>query len=185
MDVGVYGPIAGYFASVIAVLLGFLLSHPASPDGPRALLQFGSPLTLALAHSALTPSHPGLSTFPALSRHPVLIAGWVGLFITALNLIPAGQLDGGHILYALTPRIHRHVTRYLPILLLVFGFIFWMGWILWALLLWLPALRHPKVMADQPLDRKRQALAVIALLILALTFTAAPFAGSSVLHYLQ
>jgi membrane-associated protease RseP (regulator of RpoE activity) len=114
-----------------------------------------------------------------------LIAGWVGLFITALNLIPAGQLDGGHILYALTPRIHRHVTRYLPILLLVFGFIFWMGWILWALLLWLPALRHPKVMADQPLDRKRQALAVIALLILALTFTAAPFAGSSVLHYLQ
>ena len=99
--------------------------------------------------------------------------------------MPAGQLDGGHILYAISPRIHRRLSLLLPIALLLGGFFFWVGWILWGLLLLIPAMRHPRVPIDQPLDRKRLWLGILALTVFALTFSAAPFSDSSVLYYLR
>ena len=67
-----------------------------------------------------------------LLPHPILIASWVGLFVTSLNLIPAGQLDGGHILYAISPQWHRRMTFTVPVLLLVMGVTLWTGWVLWG-----------------------------------------------------
>jgi membrane-associated protease RseP (regulator of RpoE activity) len=183
MDVGAYGPLAGYLTSLIVVAIGFLLSR-AVPIHPE-LVRFGNSLTLNMAHRVLVWLHPSTPAFTLSLRHPVLVAGWVGLFITSLNLMPAGQLDGGHILYAISPRIHRRLSLLLPIALLLGGFFFWVGWILWGLLLLIPAMRHPSVPIDQPLDRKRLWLGILALTVFALTFSAAPFSDSSILHYLR
>lgn len=185
IDVGVYGPLAGYAASLIAVATGFLLSHTAPPDAAPALVAFGKPLTLGIVSAALSQLHPGTPSFDLATRHPVLIAGWIGLFITSLNLIPGGQLDGGHILYALSARWHRIVTRILPLALLACGFFFWVGWLLWGLILLIPAMRHPYVPVDQPLGAKRILLCGLALAVFALTFSAEPFAGSSIQSYLH
>jgi len=188
IDVGVSGPLAGYFASLIVIAIGFLLSRaaPMRPNIQTApMIRFGNSLTLNVMHSALVQLYPATPSFDLALRHPVLVAGWVGLFITSLNLIPGGQLDGGHILYAISPRLHRGLTLILPIALVLAGVFFWIGWVLWGLLLFIPAMRHPRVLSDQPLDRKRILLSAVAVAILALTFSAAPFPGTSVLHYLR
>jgi membrane-associated protease RseP (regulator of RpoE activity) len=188
MDVGVYGPVIGYIASLVVVAVGFLLSRTA-PVHPTIqttqIIGFGNSLTLQLVHGALTRFYPGTPPFDLALRHPVLIAGWIGLFITSLNLIPGGQLDGGHILYAISPRLHRGLTVILPILLLLAGVFFWVGWVLWGLLLFVPAMRHPHVAIGEPLDDKRILLGAVAFAILALTFSATPFPGTSILHYLR
>ena len=188
MDVGAYGPLAGYLASLIVIAAGFVLSRIAPAhlgSAPHELVHFGNSLTLNMVHSVMVQLYPGTPSFALANRHPALIAGWVGLFITSLNLIPAGQLDGGHILYAISPRLHRTFTLILPIALFVFGLLFWVGWALWGLILFIPAMRHPRVPTDQPLDSKRLILSVLALVIFALTFSAAPFSGSSLFHYLS
>ena len=149
------------------------------------IIGFGDSLTLNVMHSALAQFYPATPSFALALRHPVLVAGWVGLFITSLNLIPGGQLDGGHILYAISPRLHRSLTPALPIALILGGVFFWIGWVLWGLLLLVPAMRHPRVPSDQPLDRKRILLSAVALAILVFTFSAAPFPGTSIMHYLR
>jgi len=122
MDVGVYGPLAGYLASILAVALGFAMSRPAAVNAPHSLVQFGGePLTLRIVHSILLHWNPSLPSFEHLTPHPVLLAGWIGLFMTSLNLIPGGQLDGGHLLYALSSRLHRKMNWILPLLLLIAG----------------------------------------------------------------
>jgi membrane-associated protease RseP (regulator of RpoE activity) len=186
IDVGAYGPIAGYIVSLGVLVLGFLLSHPAPPgfvDGQ--LISFGQPLTLDLLHGLLTRLNPNIPSFAQALPHPILIAGWIGLFITSLNLLPGGQLDGGHILYALSPRLHRALNWILPGALVLAGIYLWVGWIVWAAILLIPAMRHPRVSTDQPLDAARFLLSALSLLIFALSFSANPFQESSLLHYLQ
>lgn len=185
LDVGIYGPLAGYAASLIAVATGFLLSRPIPPHTVPPLIAFGKPLTLDLVPLALSRLHLHALSFDLTLHHPVLIAGWVGLFITSLNLIPGGQLDGGHILYALSPRLHRIVTRILPLVLLLCGFFFWVGWFLWGLMLLIPAMRHPYVSIDRPLGTARVLLCGLALAVFALTFSLEPFAGGSIWSYLH
>ena len=185
MDVGIYGPLAGYCVSLVAVIVGFLLSHTALPNQPASLIGFGEPLTIRIVHSLVNAVHPGVPAFASALRHPVLIAGWVGLFITSLNLIPGGQLDGGHVLYALWPGLHKKVTWLLPIALILCGIYFWVGWILWGLLLFIPAMRHPRVAVEPPLNRSRMILGWVAALLFVLTFSVEPFSASSVLHYLR
>lgn len=185
MDVGIFGPLAGYVASVIAVGVGFALSSQAS-HAPGAVVRFGGePLTIRLLHALVAHWNPGLPTFDHIAPHPVLVAGWIGLFITSLNLIPGGQLDGGHILYAISPRAHKAVTRILPFLLIAAGVVFWMGWILWGIFLLIPAMRHPVVPADPKPTRGRKLLAAAGLAIFLLTFTQMPFYDSSLLHFLR
>jgi membrane-associated protease RseP (regulator of RpoE activity) len=183
MDVGIYGPLAGYLASLIVVAAGLLLSTTAPAGQTPAMVAFGHPLTLDLMYAVVHRLHPGAPSFELALRHPVLIAGWIGLFITALNLIPGGQLDGGHILYALWPNAHRKLRYVVPAILVVLGIFCWLGWILWGLMLFIPAMRHPRIAETPGLDRKRVVLGIIALAILALTFSAMPFAGSSALSY--
>ena len=197
MDIGAFGPIAGYAASLVVIAIGFLLSRPihaglALPNlalsglAPSAqLIDFGQPLTLGLIHRALLPLHPGIPAFALGLRHPVLIAGWVGLFVTSLNLIPGGQLDGGHILYALSPRIHHSLRWLLPATLVLLGLFYWLGWLLWGLVLLIPAMRHPTVAAEAPLPPSRKLIAAITLLLFVLTFSLQPFAGSSILQYFR
>jgi hypothetical protein len=184
MDIGIYGPLAGYVASALAVAVGFALSFHAAANAPAAIVVFGSePPTIRLIHALLVHWDPSIPSFDHIAPHPVLVAGWIGLFITSLNLIPGGQLDGGHILYAVSPRAHKLFTNFLPIVLFLMGTLFWVGWLLWGLFLMIPALRHPKVPTNPDLSRGRLALAVVGLSIFLLTFTPTPFYNSSLMHF--
>jgi hypothetical protein len=184
MDVGIYGPLAGYVASAVAVAVGFALSFHAPANAPRALVRFGGePVSIRLIHALLVQWDPSIPSFDFITPHPVLVAGWIGLFITSLNLIPGGQLDGGHILYAVSPKAHKLFTSYLPIVLFLMGTVYWVGWILWGIFLMVPAMRHPKVPAAPQLSGGRLALAVIGLFIFLLTFTPTPFYDNSLMHF--
>jgi len=186
MDVGAYGPVAGYVASVVAVAVGFALSVDAPPDAPAAIVRFGGePLTIRLLHALLVQWDPSIPSFDNITPHPVLVAGWIGLFITSLNLIPGGQLDGGHVLYAISPRVHRIFTNVLPFILFVAGAVFWVGWLLWGLFLMIPAMRHPNVPVKPGLSRGRLVLGVLGMVIFLLTFTPTPFYDNSLMHFLH
>jgi membrane-associated protease RseP (regulator of RpoE activity) len=185
LDVGIYGPLAGYVASAIAVAVGFALSFTAPANAPAAIVRFGEPLTIRLIHDILQRWNPSIPSFDHIAPHPILIAGWIGLFITSLNLIPAGQLDGGHILYSVSPRLHHYVTRLLPYVLFLAGVRFWVGWLLWGAFLMLPSMRHPKVPIEPRLKLGRLVLAGIGALIFALTFTPTPFYNNSLMHFLH
>ena len=186
MDVGIYGPLAGYVASAIAVAAGFLLSGTVPAKVPATIVRFGGePLTIRLVHALLLRSNPYIPSFEQIAPHPVLIAGWIGIFITALNLIPGGQLDGGHILYALSPRLHRAFTLVLPFALFLAGACYWTGWILWGLFLMIPAMRHPRVPLGANLSRGRILLGCFGLMLFLLTFTPTPFYDNSLLHILH
>lgn len=181
IEVGIAGPIAGYLVALPTTILGILLSRPAGPGSAPALVQFRQPLTITLLHRALAAWLPGVPAMDNLLPHPILIASWVGLFVTSLNLIPAGQLDGGHILYAISPRWHRGMTFVVPVVLLAMGATLWTGWVLWGLILLLPAMRHPHVPYFPLLPDKHRWLCALALALLVLTFLPAPFVGTSVI----
>ncbi len=186
MDVGIYGPLAGYVASVIAVGVGFVLSFKSQADAPDGIVVFGSePITIRAVHALLEHWNPAIPSFDQIAPHPVLVAGWIGLFITSLNLIPGGQLDGGHLLYAVSPRTHSLLTKLLPFVLFLAGAFYWVGWILWGAILLIPAMRHPRVPVETNLSRGRLVLGCIGLAIFLLTFTPTPFEGNSLMQLLR
>jgi membrane-associated protease RseP (regulator of RpoE activity) len=185
IDVGVAGPIAGFLVAIPATFLGLLLSKgPMGPTQP-VIIHLNSPLAMQVLYwpmRILVPSFPPIGD---LIWHPVLMAAWIGLFITSLNLIPAGQLDGGHILYSLSRPWHRWATITVPLLLLVAGVTLWIGWILWGLILLVPAMRHPYVSEYPQLSKNRPIYAWLALFMLAMTFLPAPFADAGLLSYFR
>jgi membrane-associated protease RseP (regulator of RpoE activity) len=186
MDVGIYGPLAGYVASVIAVGVGFALSFNSVADAPDAIVVFGrEPITIRALHALLAHWNTAIPSFDRIAPHPVLLAGWIGLFITSLNLIPGGQLDGGHLLYAISPRVHSIFTKLLPFVLFLAGAVYWVGWILWGAVLLIPAMRHPRVPVETKLSRGRLVLGFIGLAIFLLTFTPTPFEGNSLMQFLH
>ncbi|HTZ60548.1 MAG TPA: site-2 protease family protein [Acidobacteriaceae bacterium] len=181
LEVGIAGPIAGYVVALFTTVLGLLLSKPAGAGTHAALVQFRQPLTIALLDRGLRLVFPWVPTLDNMIPHPILIASWVGLFVTSLNLIPAGQLDGGHILYAISARWHRALTIVVPVILLVMGVMLWTGWVLWGVILLLPAMRHPHVPYFPLMPYNYRWLCLVAMAILALTFLPAPFVGTSVM----
>jgi membrane-associated protease RseP (regulator of RpoE activity) len=103
-------------------------------------------------------------------------AAWIGLFVTCLNLLPMGQLDGGHIAYALFGRRAWWLARVTAVVLLVLGFLGWQGWFLWVILPFLFGLRHPPPLNDHtPLDQRRKLLGIVMILIFILVFIPIPF----------
>jgi len=172
-DIGIAGPIAGFIPSCVALVYGLLLSHPAF--GPAASeIQLGFPRAFYLAARLLHIATP----LSALSLHPIAAAAWVGMFATALNLLPGGQLDGGHIAFSISPRLHRWISLLTVVSLVPLGYYRWMGWFIWAALLTLTG-RHPRVPRRPEASGVRRVFALFGLLILVLTFTPAPFTHSS------
>lgn len=176
-DVGIAGPIAGFVVLVPFLVYGIVHSPPtpivlAADDGPALLLQLPGKSLLTLLVTWFV--HGPLPPDTVLNPHPFLLAGWVGLLATSLNLLPLSQLDGGHILYAVAGR--RQWTLALPLwlLLVAAGFLF-PGWWVWALIVRLIGLRHPPVGDEETrLDGGRVALAVAALAMLVLSFMPVP-----------
>jgi len=178
LDIGVAGPLAGMVVAIPALITGLLLSQRmAAPAFPStASISVSVPFALSMVHAVVRWFHPSLPPLDAASfnPHPVLVAAWIGLFITSVNLMPAGQLDGGHILYAVSPRVHRWATSTIVFLLFFAGTMFWVGWLVWGCFL-LPSMKHPPVFDTRSMSRERGWLAIAGLVLFALTFTLAPF----------
>ena len=177
-DIGVAGPIAGFLLALPALAIGMILSKIAPELMQAADIQLGYPLVFHWFRS-FVPSLRAAS-MASIYFHPVAIAAWVGMFATSLNLLPGGQLDGGHILYALSPGAHRTCSRLLVFVLVVLGLLLWPGWLLWAAVLVSFGRRHPYVPKLPALDAKRRWLGAFALLMFALSFSPAPIGGVAI-----
>jgi hypothetical protein len=181
-DIGIAGPIAG-FAVALPVLL-FSLGHshvvPLGQAIPR--IDLGFPLIFHLVRKLLVAVGGAGAianvSFGQICLHPVAVAAWVGMFATSLNLLPGGQLDGGHIIFSVSPRAHRMVSRLTILALIPLALYFWTGWIVWAILLRISGMRHPAVSEWPDIGRGRRWLAACALLMLVLTFCYSPITSS-------
>ena len=173
-DVGLSGPVVGFVFAFPALLFAVANSKFLPPEAwdPNAL-HFGNPplvhLLVALLHPHANPQQ--------LLLHPVGRAAWVGLLVTALNLLPAWQLDGGHILYSLNSAHHRRISLFVGLTVLAMGWFAWYGWYLWGGLIlafsWF--FRHPPLLDRwQPLDPARRLWAIGGLIIFILSFTPWP-----------
>jgi len=169
-DVGIAGPIAGFIFLLPALSAGLALSKVVPNIALTGSLTFGTPLLLRFFEWLIFPGVPVTDIY----LHPIVRAGWVGLFATALNLLPVGQLDGGHIVYALAGKRHRLITRVFLACLIPLGIFYWPGWLLWAALLFFFGRNHPAIYDNHPIGRSRLQLAAIALAIFLVCFTPAP-----------
>src|ERR1017187_7209430 len=182
-DIGIAGPIAGFVVALAVLVVSLGSAKPVHFSLDQAEYQLSYPLIFQLVHHML--ASMGLLHGPAvlplgrLLLPPTAIAAWVGMFATSLNLLPGGQLDGGHIVFSIAPQAHKFVSRLTILILLPMAYYLWTGWLVWAILLQLSSLRHPQVAEWPRVSGGRAWLAVFALLMLALTLTPVPFGHAS------
>ena len=183
-DIGVAGPLASFVLSLPVLAIGLNLSEviPASDPGlyPFLIHFLDQPIRIGsnvILHVAATLTLPGFDPGSTVILHPLAFAGWLGIFVTALNLIPLGQLDGGHILYAIAGPRQRAFGMAFVVLLLPLGLVWW-GWWLWggiALVLGRGKVAHPPVLMEEvPLGRGRTVLGWAAIALFILSFSPAP-----------
>lgn len=174
-DIGVAGPLSGFILSVPTLIYGLSLSK-AVPALPREeSLIFGEPLLLKIAGSFIFKNVP--PDFDIV-LHPVAFAGWVGIFVTALNLFPVGQLDGGHVAYALLGPKSRNIAKIFIGAFIIMGVFFWTGWFIWAFLILILGLKHPRVVDEEmPLSPSRKLIGFVVLVIFILSFIPEPIKG--------
>ena len=175
-DVGISGPLIGLIVSVIVTIIGLL--QPPITQAPQSLaIDLGIPPLFELI-TRIVPNGA------VMMMHPIAFAGWVGMLVTALNLIPAGQLDGGHVLRAMMGEKAKEVSRAMPFILVSLGFYvtYYLQkdgflWVLWGLFLsFFAAAGHPKPLNDDiPLGKGRMALGIITFILGLLCFTLVPF----------
>jgi hypothetical protein len=174
-DIGISGPLAGFIVLVPMLAMGLAFSKVIPGIGHQGTVQFGVPALQWLLERAIFPG-----THPAdIYLHPVARAAWVGVFATSMNLLPVGQLDGGHIMYAFFPNRHRAISKAVCLLLLIPGLIVgrltgWWGWVLWAVVLWFVGRRHPVVCDDAALTPGRRKLGWFSAAMFLLCFIYAP-----------
>ena len=173
VDIGAAGPLAGFVVAIFAALVGLSLSEVRPMPAAGNSLGLGDSLIFSgLSYIVNGPIPVGHDVYLG----SVAFAAWIGFFITALNLLPMGQLDGGHILYALIGPAHRRVSFAMIAALVVLGLFTWPGWVVWAVLVALIGTRHPSVVDNEvPLDGRRRAAAAASLVVFVLTFTPLPF----------
>jgi len=182
-DIGVAGPLAGFVLSFPALVVGLALSRavPAMPRGEAMV--FGEPLLLKIIGGILFKDAPPGSD---ILLHPVAFAGWVGILVTAYNLFPMGQLDGGHILFAMMGRKAVTLGKVLLGVFVVMGVFFWVGWFVWALLILLLGLKHPRIIDEElPLSRGRKVIGVLIIVIFVLSFIPDPVKGFDLFSLLK
>jgi hypothetical protein len=180
MDVGAAGPWVGFIVAVSAFAVGLGWSELIADTGAtKQIIMFGD-LRFYLGDSMITAWLRGLIVGEGtVLLHPLAQAGWVGILVTALNLMPFGQFDGGHVVYAMVRKLQRVVGVFMLILLVYLGFDFWFWWVWAAFILVVSGGRigHPTVLDHhRSLPRSRRVLGLATMLLLALTFIRVPFA---------
>jgi membrane-associated protease RseP (regulator of RpoE activity) len=171
-DIGIAGPLAGFLFLVPALGVGLAFSKVIPGINHEGTIQLGAPALQWILQRTIFPGIPSADIY----LHPVARAAWVGMFATALNLLPVGQLDGGHIVYALLGRSHKWITQMFLVALLPMGKL-WNGWWFWAVLLFFFARRHPPVYDSAEIGSSRIRLGIVALVVFALCFSYAPIVG--------
>jgi membrane-associated protease RseP (regulator of RpoE activity) len=198
-DIGIAGPIAGFIPALAILIYGminlpgieYLYSiHPEyreMTELPEGNLIFGSTLMLQILKILFVTPDAFFPPMNEIYHYPFLTVGWFGMLITAMNLLPVGQLDGGHISYAMFGERHIYIARTVFIILVIIGAlgflpllgitipIGWSGWLFWAaILFFLIKLKHPPVPDQRPLDQVRMRMGWIAYIMLILSFSPAP-----------
>lgn len=179
LDIAIGGPIAGFVVAVPLAVVGLALSKPVQLD-LGSVMNLEMPPIFDLLQRIL---HMSGVAQPAplhlLLLHPIALAAWVGMLATALNLLPGGQLDGGHIVFALSPRAHKYASVIGAVALFFAAYYLWSGWIIWAIAFLLTR-KHPPVARPEPtLAHSRKVCAWLGLLLLVLTLLPIPFDSGS------
>ena len=174
-DIGIAGPLTSFILSLPAVVFGLYLSKAVPSLPAEDSILFGDPLILKFFGNIFFKGVPeGFDIVP----HPIAFAGWVGILVTALNLFPVGQLDGGHIVYAFFGKKSRNLAPYILGIFILMGIFFWFGWFVWALLIYFLGLKHPHIYdEDKPLSPGRRLLGVLGIIIFVVSFTPEPIVG--------
>jgi membrane-associated protease RseP (regulator of RpoE activity) len=171
LDVGAAGPIAGFFVAVVVIIIGLSNSQIAQETSGQGFILGDSLIFKFLSWVVLKDIPEGHTVLLS----PTAFAGWAGILVTMLNLLPIGQLDGGHIMYALLGKKQRSVAMAATVALLPLGLFLWRGWFVWVALVLLIKIGHPPTMNDQlPLGTKRKVIGWLAMLIFVLSFTPVP-----------
>lgn len=170
LKIGAAGPIAGFIATIPVSLVGLKLSKVVDPTAVTAeTIRLGSPLIFSAMKEIVLGGGD-----KDIFLHPVAFAGWIGLFVTSINLIPVGQTDGGHITFSLFPKTHRFLSFFVAFSLLILGFLFWYGWIVWGILTLILGMRTTPYLPKSDIGFKEKLIASISLLIFVLSFVITP-----------
>lgn len=172
IDIGTAGPLSGFVISIPFLIYGIYNSNivDAIPEGSLSL---GDSLLIKILIKIIIGDLPKNKD---LMLHPVAFAGWIGCFVTAMNLFPVGQLDGGHISYAFFTKKSIFISRFFVFILILLGFFSWEGWFIWAFLLIIIGTKHPPVLDEQEkITPLRKVLGIFSLIVFFLTFIPTPF----------
>lgn len=182
-DIGAAGPLAGFIPALPALVVGLSLSRVVPSAVSADSLVLGEPLLMKIASFLVFGRLPeGMD----ILLHPVAFAGWVGMLVTAFNLFPMGQLDGGHIVYTLMGRRAVFMTRLFLGLFVIMGVFFWVGWFVWALLILVLGVKHPRLLdEDEPLSPGRRIVGVLIVVIFILSFIPYPVQGFNTFDLLK
>jgi membrane-associated protease RseP (regulator of RpoE activity) len=176
LEVGIAGPIVGFVLAVPTLAIALAKSGYIALDPSGSGIELGEPLIFKLLELLMGKMPPPGMT---INLHPIGVAAWFGFFATALNLLPVGQLDGGHVSYALFGRIHRRISQAFLFTLIPLGLFYWPGWLVWTTVLLFLGFRHPVTLNDSiPLSRRHVWLGWIGLAMFVLCFTPMPVSFS-------
>jgi membrane-associated protease RseP (regulator of RpoE activity) len=171
LDIGIAGPLCGFLVAIPVSLIGYFLmqQHPLVVPSTGANMVLLPPLLLQWMGSLFSIPENAII-------HPTMFAGWVGIFLTAVNLLPAGQLDGGHVARAILKEKHKYISWVVVFVLVALSF-FYTGWLMFAIiiLLFIGTQHQPPLNEITPLDTKRKLLGLIILIIFILSFAPIPF----------
>ncbi len=172
LDIGAAGPFAGFGVAIVAICVGLYSSEIVRIDATAPMLQLGDSIIFTLlTHLMAKVPAEGYD----LALNSVAFAGWIGLFVTSLNLLPIGQLDGGHIAYALLGKKQRFLSMLMVAVLLVLGWKAWDGWYVWAVMAAILGVRHPPTFDEEtPLDFKHRMLGIASVILFIITFMPVP-----------
>jgi len=177
LDIGAAGPIAGFIIAIAAIAIGLDSSEVRKVAEEGVIYKLGEPLIFIIISRFV------LGTIPQgfdIYISSVAFAGWFGILVTGINLLPIGQLDGGHIIYALLGNKHDKIAKVTFVALLPLAFL-WIGWLLLAFLALIVKLKHPPpVYDDIKLDLKRKVIGILCIIIFILSFTFVPLSVSNV-----
>ncbi len=173
VDIGAAGPLSGFVMACLVTFIG-LRSSAITPvmHGTGAMGLGSSLIFQGLTYLAHGPVPQGFDVY----LNPVAFAGWIGFFVTAMNLLPLGQLDGGHVIYALLAERQMPLSLLLVAVMAVLGYFTWPGWFIWAALIAIIGLRHPPIEDHHiSMDRRRKLTTMASIVVFVLTFMPTPF----------